>query len=129
MPIALSAGNSDNRSMIRFLFFNFSRIDKLATQLSASTKNEIYDYLALTLSCDKIILINEVAKLSTWKQEESIKALESHLQKLIKEAMPACESAYKAECKRIDDLRAANKGNEHTVKNARKKFVWNETIL
>lgn len=63
------------------------------------------------------------------KQEESIKTLETQLQKLIKEAMPTCETAYKAECKRIEEFRAANKGAEHTVKSPRKKFSWNEPIL
>lgn len=113
-----------------FVFpFFFCRIDKLATPLGANAKSEIYDFVALTLSCNKLILSNEVAKVAARKQEESISALENHVQTLIRGSMAASESAYKAECKRVDELRAANKGAEHTVKSPRKKFIWNETIM
>lgn len=85
--------------------------------------------MALKLPCSKLVLSNEVAKVGARKQEESISALENHVQQLIRESMVASESAYKAECKRVDELRAANKGTEHAVKNPRKKFIWNETIM
>lgn len=120
--------------LIRFLFHLalyklHSRIDKMATQLGATTKDDIYEYLALTLSCNKLILSNEVTKMITRKHEDSINSLEIHLQKLIKEAMPSCESTYKLECKRVEEYRAANKGNEHAVKSPRKKFIWHDTLL
>lgn len=98
-------------------------------ELGAKTKADIYDYLAQVLSCSKQVLINEVTKISISKQEESIKTLEQHLCKLICEAMPNCENAYKMECRRIDEYRIANKGSDQTMKNPRRKFVWNESIV
>lgn len=105
------------------------RIDKLATELGAKTKADIYDYLAQVLSCTKQMLIIEVTKIGIVKQEDSIKSLEQHLYKLIMDAMPSCENAYKMECRRVDEIRIANKGSDQLMKNPRRKFIWNESIV
>lgn len=116
-------------TLIFLCIWVFRRIDKLAMELGAKTKADIYDYLGQVLSCSKQMLINEVTKISISKQEESIKSLEQHLYKLIMEAMPNCENDYKMECRRVDEFRIANKGSDQTMKNPRRKFIWNESIV
>lgn len=102
-----------------------------AHQNDSKIQNQIYTYLEQLTPYTKQQMVNEVKEYAIKKIENDVRTQERILQKEINQIMPGVKEKYDQEMKRVEEQRAANQGtekSEHTFRNPRRKFPWNDNL-
>lgn len=111
-----------------------SRIDSLASQKSATLRNQIFGYLETKLPCTKQTISMRAKKLRNQQEELRIGAVLRRLKIAVDTVMPNALIAHEDECKRVIERREAfaiiggPDNPEQLIKMPKKRFPWTETI-
>lgn len=129
-------GKKEKEMFICFVAF-FGRIDTGARACRRPVRQQINKYLENHLPCTKPTIINKIKNVRLEKEDHKLKNIQrdltEHIQKWEIDYIPI----YKAEKKRIEELReqatkeAASKGSsksEQQYKNPSRRFKWNDAL-
>lgn len=115
------------------LLYDSNRIDTLASQKSATLRNQIFGYLETKLPCTKQTIAMRAKKIRNQREDLKVGVVLRRLKVAVDAVMPDVLISHEDECKRVIERREAfaiiggPDNPEQLIKMPKKRFPWTET--